>query len=650
MRKLFAAAGALALLAASAAAAAPPPVEAFGRIPAVIDASISPNGQHVALLGGDAEARSVSIATIDQPGLPAINLGAVEAIGLRWSGDEHVLVRVAQWKAMTAKQAYRFERNIAVDLQGRVSSILLERDPHSIYLVEQPVLGVTANPARAFVLGLMLSNDSDTNLGSHLDQKSAESAFIPTLFSVDPATGATAVVEGGSYDTVSWALDEQGTPRIRLDLDHKRRRFTVMQRSAAGQRYAPLWSSDFQGMQAFYGYAAGDGAVYLGEGGRLVRLKLDGAREPVGPALDHANPTLIWDPAGRKLVGVRTGVDSARFDWLDPSLAPVHASLSKAFKGRRVDLVDWSAESGRYVLRVTGHDAPPAWYLFDRPKRELSPLGEEYPELKGASLGATRWVAFKARDGLEMGAYLTLPPGLAAGARPPLIVLPHGGPAARDDEEFDFLVQFLASRGYAVLRPQFRGSRGFGQAFEDAGRGEWAGKMQTDLLDAVAAAAAGGEIDASRACIVGASFGGYAALAAAAYHSDSYRCAVSIAGISNLGLLLNQQARAYGRESAALDSLRGDLGRSNLAQLDAASPVRSVKQVAIPLLLIHGDQDTVAAPEQSTVMAKAMTTAGKPVQLVLLKGENHYLTKPESRLQTLTTISDFLAKNLPTAP
>ena len=158
--------------------------------------------------------------------------------------------------------------------------------------------------------------------------------------------------------------------------------------------------------------------------------------------------------------------------------------------------------------------------------------------------------SFKARDGLDIPAYLTMPPGAAPGAapgaKPPLVVLAHGGPASRDDYAFDFIVQFLASRGYAVLQPQFRGSTGFGKALEEAGRGEWGGKVQTDLLDGIASMAAAGMIDPARVCIVGASFGGYTALAGATLHPEAYRCAASIAGMSDLGQMINDEAGCTG--------------------------------------------------------------------------------------------------------
>ncbi|HPA39931.1 MAG TPA: S9 family peptidase, partial [Phenylobacterium sp.] len=328
----------------------------------------------------------------------------------------------------------------------------------------------------------------------------------------------------------------------------------------------------------------------------------------------------------------------------------VHAMLAKAFKGKTVTVSEWSADRTRFLVRVNGQGAPGAWYLFDRARKELSPIGEEYPELKDAALGTTRWITYKARDGLEIPAYLTLPPGAVDGRKLPLIVMPHGGPVARDDDDFDWLTQFLATRGYAVLRPQFRGSAGFGRAFEDAGRGEWAGKMQTDLLDGIAAVAASNTIDPARVCIFGWSFGGYAALAGVSMHPEAYKCAASMAGVSDLGLLITEQLRVSGDDSWGLRSLRRMLDDASSEKILQTSPVQHVAEIRAPVLLMHGDQDGSVDYEQSQRMASALKAAGKPVEFVTFKNEDHFLLRSAPRTQLLETLGAFLAKNLPVNP
>jgi dienelactone hydrolase len=651
VKALFAATAATLVLAAPAYAE-PPPASAFGRIPAVAQAEISPNGQHVAILGGTADQRTLSIATIDQPGLPTLALGDVEAVGLAWVGDDHVLTRIAFWKSFGPRHAYRFERNVAVDLQGRAVARLLDKDGLSEALTEQPVLGTTsADAPRALMVGMTEGSGPNARMDTKIARKGVENPFVAALFSVDPATGKGALVERGTYDTSGWEVDAQGQPRVRFDHDQVTHRFTIMARAKGKPQYSKVFGGDYASYRTYAGYSDPEDAIYLTENGRLMRLRLaDGETTPVGPPLDGVNPSTLWDTARRALIGIDTGLEKPRIEWTDPEIGAVHAALSKVFKDQVVEFSGWSDDRTRFVVRVTSPSAAPTWYLFDKTRKELSPLGEEYPELKGAPLGATRWISYKARDGLEIPAYLTLPPGAFGGAKLPLIVLPHGGPVARDGYDFDFLTQFLATRGYAVLRPQFRGSAGFGDAFEKAGYGEWGGLMQTDLLDGVAALAASGDIDPKRVCIVGASFGGYAALAGAAFHSDAYRCAASFAGISDLGLLGVEEGRLYGRDSSGMKEFHDMLGKASPEKLAQVSPAKHAADVNIPVLLIHGDKDTVVQLEQTTLMADALKGAGKPVETVILADENHYLTRASTRTQMLQALEAFLAKNLPARP
>ena len=647
-RYLAAAFGAAVFGAAVQAAAAPPPASAFGRIPAVVDAAISPNGQRVAILGGAAGQRIVSIATIDQPGMPALALGDVEGVGVRWVGDDFVLARIAFWDKDGPKTSYRFERNIVVSTAGKPVTRLLESDTLSRALLEQPVFGVTAGDRpQAMVMGLIEGTGANATQDTRIKRKAGD--ILAALWRADPATGGGALVERGDFDTVGWEVDTAGQPRVRLDIDQINHRFSVLARPGGKGTWKPLWQGgSFESRRHYYGYSETADAIFVAKDGKLVEKRLaDGAETPFGQTSGQPSLRLVWDEHKNGPVGLSTGAERPSIEWLDPDIAAAHGVLARAFKTQDVSLVGWSTDRNRFLARAASPSQPGTWYLYDRARKEVSPIGEEYPELKGAQLGTTRWITYQARDGLEIPAYLTLPPGLAAGTKPPLVVMPHGGPIARDDYDFDFMVQFLATRGYAVLQPQFRGSWGFGQAFEDAGKGEWGGKMQTDLLDGIAAAAALGQTDPARVCIVGASFGGYAALAGASLHPEAYRCAASIAGIADLGQLLLEDGRVYGRDGGAARELREELGAADKGKLEAMSPGRHAADVRAPILLIHGDQDTVVQLAQSQRMADQLKAAGKPYELIVLEGENHYLTKAANRTRVLEALEAFLAKNLP---
>jgi dipeptidyl aminopeptidase/acylaminoacyl peptidase len=230
------------------------------------------------------------------------------------------------------------------------------------------------------------------------------------------------------------------------------------------------------------------------------------------------------------------------------------------------------------------------------------------------------------------------------------VVLAHGGPAARDTMGFDWWAQAIASRGYAVLQANFRGSTGYGEAFMEAGYGEWGRKMQTDLSDGVRWLASEGLIDPSRVCIVGASYGGYAALAGPTLDTGVYRCAVSVNGVSDLRRMVEVEARAgVNRNNETVRYWNRFMGAERLGDrsLDERSPSRLAAQADAPILLIHGRDDTVVPLEQSRLMAQALRRADKPVEFIELEGEDHWLSRSDTRLRMLTETMRFLQAHNP---
>ena len=224
-------------------------------------------------------------------------------------------------------------------------------------------------------------------------------------------------------------------------------------------------------------------------------------------------------------------------------------------------------------------------------------------------------------------------------------LLPHGGPHSHDTESFDWWAQALASRSYAVFQPNFRGSTNRDEEFTQAGYGEWGGKMQSDISDALAHLAEQGIVDPSRACIVGASYGGYAALAGVTLQQGLYRCAVSVAGVSDVALMSRIERRESGGSKTAARSLEQQLGpRSRYRDI---SPRQHARRADAPILLIHGRDDVVVAYDQSLKMADALKDAGKPYEFLELQGEDHWLSTAETRLAMLKAAVAFVEKHNP---
>lgn len=253
-----------------------------------------------------------------------------------------------------------------------------------------------------------------------------------------------------------------------------------------------------------------------------------------------------------------------------------------------------------------------------------------------------RAINYPAKDGTVIPGYLTVPLG-ARTENLPLVVMPHGGPIARDSWGFDPWVQFLASRGYAVLQMNFRGSDGYGSDWYWAAHQDWGGLSYSDITDGTRWAIAQGIADPKRICIVGASFGGYAALLGATRNSDLYRCAVSIAGVSDLPEMLADDQRFT---NGAI--VRQQVG-TDRAKLKEDSPRRHVEKVSIPVLMIHGDHDYTVEFDQTEMMASALKRAGKPYKTVKVAGADHHFSEDSDKRTLFTELETFLAAYLGTA-
>jgi dipeptidyl aminopeptidase/acylaminoacyl peptidase len=277
------------------------------------------------------------------------------------------------------------------------------------------------------------------------------------------------------------------------------------------------------------------------------------------------------------------------------------------------------------------------------------PLTPARPDIAAGQVGPTRMFAYKGADGTPLEGVLTLPPARTAKALP-LVVMPHGGPLyANDEVGFDWWAQAFAAQGYAVLQPNYRGSGGHGLAFVHAGYGEWGRKMLTDMSDGVAALAAQGMIDPRRVCIVGASYGGYAALAGVTLQHGIYRCAVSYAGVADLPALEWWDLDRNGDDNEMIRYWRTAVKGDDRAApaLGAISPARHADAADAPILLIHGKHDTVVPIEQSRKMKGALEGAHKPVELIELPGQDHWLSDEAARIQMLKASVEFVEKNNP---
>jgi dipeptidyl aminopeptidase/acylaminoacyl peptidase len=474
------------------------------------------------------------------------------------------------------------------------------------------------------------------------------------LLEVNTRTGTGTVVKVGSQFTGGWLVDRHGQPIVREDWNPNNHEFRLYALGANDTIKEIYRKEDTSEPKV---------AGLLPDGSAVVLLAANGRARQAAWALplDGSAPTLIADDPDSDITGVYTdpytgaiiGVYAAgtaeQIHWLDAGAEHRHEVLARSFPGREVDVFGWTADGTKTLARVETPSSPPIYYLIDFTTHRADIAAEEYPALAGVALASVKQITYQARDGTPIPAYLAIPAG-NSGAAVPLVVLPHGGPQARDYFQFDWLVQFLASRGYAVLQPQFRGSTGFGEAFEQAGYRQWGGLMQDDVTDGVKAMIEQGVADPHRICIVGASYGGYAALAGAAFTPDLYSCAASISGVSDLQALMSEEVPYYGgwggSQSVALSVFAARIGAPTDPNLAAKSPINYVKSIKIPILIIYGTGDGVVPNAQSQKMVNALKSAGKSVDVSVLPGEDHWLSRNDTRIQVLQQLDVFLRAHL----
>lgn len=350
--------------------------------------------------------------------------------------------------------------------------------------------------------------------------------------------------------------------------------------------------------------------------------------------------SLLYSRKQQKVVGlVGEGTDHTVF--FEEKLRNIKKAVDKAIPNASNRFYSFSDNMQRFLIYSSGPKESGTYYLVKTDPLEISAVAYRYKNLPPEVLGPVKTVNYKARDGLEIEAHLTLPSGLEA-KNLPAIMLPHGGPIARDSNIFDYWAQFFASKGYAVLQMNFRGSSGHGYSHMKSGLAKWGEEMQDDVEDGARYLIEKGIADPERIAIVGASYGGYAALMGAVKTPDFYQCAVSVAGVSNVRELV-LDARLFFRSYNVVDEQIGN----DAKHLKDISPVNHAEKIKVPILLVHGELDQQVAIDQSEQMHDALLKHNKEVEYVILPNEDHYLSIEDNRLLTFRSMDKFIDKCLP---
>jgi dienelactone hydrolase len=643
---------AVSLLGVTASHAAPPAAEAFFAEPLFSDASLSPDGNKVAMLVG-AKGTRMRLAVVDLTTMKAQAVAAFEhndVRSVRWINDTRLLFD--QQPELTGPGRVDAGAGLfAINIDRSGSRILLPSMRSWVTNGDKPESDMRAG---SFVVNIPAQASSNHMFVAQPQEFSRQKIDYFELQRVNTVTGQVTDIEAPLH-TRHWVLDGAGALRAVMTYSNDTTAMLLRQGDGSWKKL-----SEFKGLIGnglVPRWMGADGTLYVqaGHHGKSALFVLDPVTgktqgAPIAASKDFdLYPQFIAKDG--QLLGLRYTVDAEVTQWLDPQMRLQQEVVDKLLPATANRLTPPRHGDSPWMLVEASADVQPTiTYAFHRGTGKLTRLGAALPAIDRREMGQTDFVRFKARDGLEIPAYLTLPAGTSpdSGKKLPLVVLVHGGPWVRGGHwKFDPEVQFLASRGYAVLQPEFRGSTGFGAKHFEAGFKQWGRAMQDDVADAARWAIAQGHADASRICIAGASYGGYATLMGLARDPDVFKCGVSWLAVTDPVLLfdsgwsnLTEETKTYGMARLIGDPV------TDAELLKAASPLENAAKIKQPLLLAYGAWDSRVPLVHGERFRDALKPHHTQTEWVVYPKEGHGWRKAETRIDFWNRVERFLAQHI----
>ncbi len=621
---------------AQSASGSTPPIEAFASLPFVERAELSPDGSHIAGVFGINGQQNIAIIPLSKAATKPV-VAAVppdtQPGRIRWVNNDNIIVSLTSLLPVDTDRWY-LSRLVAFNrLTGKFTKLLWD----------------LRGQDTADVLWVPKDGSNEILVAAQASIFPSFPEFWPTVYRVDVTSGKRRNEVAGRVGVMDWAADHLGQVRVGLGYNDSTLTSRLMYRRSRDRSFTQVDKANHKkndGLAVpFLFLPNSDNALVMrdNDDGRTSIYEVDQSTQATvktvfEPEVGEVEGAILSDDG--KLLGAYTTDKTKPVIWFDPALAETQANFQKAIPNARAHIESLSADRSKMLVRVDSADSPGLLYFYDTQVGHLLKIAPINDKIGGKKLSPVKLVNYKARDGLEIEGVLTTPKGRTS-KNLPLIVMPHGGPWGHDGLEYDYWAQFLASRGYVVLQPNFRGSTGYGTEFIEKGKGQMGFAMQDDITDGVKWAVDQGIADPKRVCIVGASYGGYAAMWGIAKDPDLYRCAISISGVA----ALRREVNDFG------DSLRGNLYKRQWQEMTpdftAVSPINAIDKIKVPLMLIHGKRDVTVDHVQSVKMFNAMTKAGKPVEFVSLPLADHYFTRQADRVTLLSAMERFLDAHNP---
>jgi dipeptidyl aminopeptidase/acylaminoacyl peptidase len=663
LRTILAASAASLAFAVPAAAAddtPSPEAQAFGARPTVQQMSLSPNGSHVAIVAtvDRGQATALFIGDLVNGGLPK---SIVQSTGhpdrLRrcaWTSDTRVVCYV--YFVDATPDHLTFSRMYSLNSDGSDRKLLTKDQKQSIYTIHQyggDVIDWGPDGASGSIL-MTREIEPEFSNGTLTNDSKREGLGVEI---VDTTSLSHRMVESPAVDAALFVSDGHGSIRVRgvwqREGPEAGRRIFVQYRQPGNRNWLALADLRVDGNNetGFYPEAV-DKATNVAYGfddadghRALFSVSLDGSLKR-SLLLSNKNvdiDSLITLGRNQRVVGASWVTDRRTQQFFDPELQQLRAALAKAIPDKpMINFIDASADEKRILLFAGSDNDPGMFYIFDKTSRHLEEVAPMRPELARAKLATMQPISYPAADGTPIPAYLTLPPG-SSGKNLPAIVLPHGGPSARDEWGFDWLVQFFAARGYAVIQPNFRGSAGYGDAwFQKNGFQSWKTAIG-DVNDAGRWLTKQGIAAPGKLAIFGWSYGGYAALQSSVLDPDLFKAIVAVAPVTDLDML-----REESRDYTNFYDVDRFIGHGDYVR--EGSPLKNADKIKAPVLLFHGDFDVNVRVAESRAMAGKLKDLGKKVDYVEFKGLDHQLDDSATRATMLDKSDRFFRTALGLAP
>jgi dipeptidyl aminopeptidase/acylaminoacyl peptidase len=645
IRSAFAAAAALAALAAGAAGN-PIPVEDFFRLPRYAAMAISPDGAHIAALSPVNHHQNLVVLDVPpKEARPLTGFDAKDVVWFRWINSKRLVLETGD--LATSSFNYRGGALYAIDIDAGDVRKLTEG------WGDENLGGAASWIGHGLRIVRFLPGEGDDFIGQEL----TFDRFGPhmgELVRIDSRSGRRTDIGIGKPDDAqdeSWVVDDRGVARAMVANGKGRVRIYYRVGEDAPWQKLDEFASTEPGWQPL-AMAEDDKTLYTSAyrgGDKAAIVRYDPAKRAFGevaarhPQVDLEN--LVTEEG--KVVGVRYDADRIGVAMFDEQLARIQKSVDGALPDA-VNLLSWSRDRSRVLVTSFSDVSPGTFYLLDMKSGRLQYLADRAPWIHPKDMARMKPIRYAARDGLEIPGYLTLPRE-SAGRDLPMIVDVHGGPWVEGDAwRFDPEVQFFASRGYAVLQPNFRGTRRYGWKHFHASYGQWGLAMQDDITDGVKWAVDQGIADPKRVCIYGASYGGYASMMGLAKTPDLYRCGVDYVGVTDIPLFLTMTWADYSLSDFVdydAKTMVGDPDR-DAKRLRETSPVMLADRIKAPVLMAYGGSDARVPIEHGTRMKAALEKAGVKFQWMVMDGEGHGFRDPANQKAFYEAVEKFFAANL----